>query len=168
MTLNDSLSELMGAETISTLSKETGIEDEKVRKVVKKSVPAILNGVKGKAASNDGLSGITDLFSSFTEGKLPDASSLLDSIFGNDISSVIESISGGSGVDASSVKSIITGILPKVLKSLGLGGSKNDITTLIDSFSDGEFDLSDAAVLLGGSGKKTGFLSKVLSGFFKK
>lgn len=168
MSLNDSLSELMGAESISAISKQTGVEDEKVRKVVRKSVPAIMNGVKGKAATDEGFSGITDLFSSFTEGKLPDASSLLDSIFGNDISSVIESISSGSGVDAASVKSIITGILPNVLKSLGLGGSKKDITALIDSFSDGDFDLSDAAVLLGGAGKKSGFLSKLLSGFLKK
>lgn len=188
MSLDESLSSLMGDESVATLSKKTGASKKDVSEVLNQAVPALLQSTKSKASDSKGSSVLENAFS-MLEGSgdtnlsdllknfnISDASSLVDSILGsNGKSNLIKKITQVTGVKASSVESIINSIAPALMGALGKetkssGESASNISGLIDQAVSGKFDLSSAASMLmsdaDGDGKADGlnFLSKL----FKK
>ena len=162
MSLNDTLSTLMSDESIEKLSEQTGTEKSDVKSILNEAVPAILQSAKTSSASKDGTSAMSSIASAVKGVDLSSLSSLLGSGSSDKVSSLVESLLGGSastlikniskktGVSSANVKKIISSIAPMIFGSASSDSESTgtDIASLISKAAGGKFDLSAASSLL--------------------
>jgi outer membrane protein OmpA-like peptidoglycan-associated protein len=128
------------SEVINKLSANLGESPEKVEKGVELTVPSLLLGLQGKGG--DGLTSILTsakhLFSSFdvnnlfgnyfgtpsgTDNSKFETQNLLSSIFGDRLTTVVESIASYIGLRSESVSGLLGASLPAVISGLTHKGS---------------------------------------------
>ncbi len=208
--LLDLLNSPMGKQLISGVAGQTGQPESKTADVMSMAMPLILGAMKKNVSSSpQGAEGLMSALSSKHDGSIldnlggffgggvdesvmNDGAGILGHVFGNKQPQVESALSQKSGLDASSVASILKIAAPIVMGFLGkqtaqsnvndasgmnsllggmLGGQPQEnqslITTLLDADGDGSI-LDDVAGMVMGGGQKKSGLGGLLGGLFGK
>jgi len=207
--LLDLLNSPMGKQLISGVAGQTGQPENKTADVLSMAMPLLLGAMKKNVSSPQGAEGLMSALSGKHNGSIlddlgglfgggvdenvmNDGAGILGHVFGGRQPQVENALSQKSGMDASSIASILKIAAPIVMGFLGkqtaqnrvsdanglnsllggmLGGQPKQnqslITTLLDSDGDGSI-LDDVAGMVMNSGKKKGGLGGLLGGLFGK
>lgn len=207
--LLDLLSSPAGQQVISGIAGQTGQPENKTADVLSMAMPLLLGAMKKNVSSPGGAEGLMNALSSKHDGSIldnlgglfgggvdqsvmDDGAGILDHVFGNKQSNVEQALSQRSGVDTSTIASILKIAAPLVMGYLGRQSSENSVsdasgmnnllggllggqpeqnqsllTTLLDADGDGSI-LDDVAGMVMNSGKKKGGLGGLLGGIFGK
>jgi len=207
--LLDLLNSPMGKQLISGLAGQTGQPENKTSDVLSMAMPLILGAMKKNVSTPQGAQGLMGALSSKHDGSIldnlgglfgggvdeavtNDGAGILGHLFGGGQSTVESALSQKSGMDASSIASILKIAAPIVMGFIGkqtkqnnvqdasgmnsllgglLGGQPKQnqslITTLLDADGDGSI-LDDVAGMVMGGGKKSRGLGGLLGGLFGK
>ena len=210
--LLDLLSSPMGKQLISGVASQTGQSSDKTAGLLSMAMPVLMGAMKRNASTPQGAEGLLNALNSKHDGGILDnlgglfgggvdqsvmneGSGILGHILGNKQPQVENALSQKSGIDASSVGTILQvaapllmGMLGKQAKQqnvsdsngltsvlgglLGGGGQATQQQSLIESFldSDGDGSILDdvAGMVLGGGQQKKGGLGGLLGGLFGK
>ncbi|MAZ29417.1 MAG: hypothetical protein CL868_20380 [Cytophagaceae bacterium] len=208
--LLDLLNSDIGKKLIDGASEETGASKDKTASVLSMGLPLLMGAMKKNASTPEGASGLLSALSSgkhdgsildniggllgggADKGVLDDGAGILSHVLGGKQSTVENTLSAKSGLDAGSISKILKMAAPVLLGLLGkqkrennidngndlssllgsfLGGQPQEnqslIASLIDQDGDGSV-LDDVADMVLGSKKKSGGLGGMLGGLFGK
>lgn len=186
MNITDLLNSDLGKQIIGSITQQTGIDQNQAGSVVANSIPEILGKLQ-QNNSNDGggllgalLGGkhdgsiLDNLGGYLNGGNFDDGGKILGHVFGNETSSVENSISEKTGVSSSIISKILPMLMPIIMGYLGkqvsnngvsdsgglgsilgnvLGGMQgggnsslggNILTSMLDQDGDGQLGLGDA------------------------
>lgn len=209
--LLDLLNSPMGKQLISGVAGQTGQSESGTANLLSMAMPVLMGAMKKNASTPEGAEGLMNALNSKHDGGIldnlgglfgggvdqsvmDDGAGILGHILGNKQPQVENALSQKSGIDASSVGSILKvaapilmGILGKQTRQqnvssangigdvlgglLGGGSSANKQQSLIESFLDSDGDgsiLDDVAGMVLNSGSKKGGLGGLLGGLFGK
>lgn len=210
--LLDLLNSPMGKQLISGVAGQTGQSSDKTASLLSMAMPVLMGAMKRNASTPQGAEGLLNALNSKHDGGIldnlgglfgggvdqsvmDDGAGILGHILGGKQPQVQNALSQKSGIDASTVGTILQvaapllmGMLGKQTKQqnvsdssglgdvlgslLGGGGQANQQQSLIESFldSDGDGSILDdvAGMVLGGGQKKSGGLGGLLGGLFGK
>ncbi|MEO1010155.1 MAG: DUF937 domain-containing protein [Bacteroidota bacterium] len=206
--LMELLNSPMGKQVISGVAGQTGQSENKTADVLGMAMPLLLGAMKSNVKSPEGAQGLMNALSGKHSGGIldnlgglfsggvdqevmDDGAGILGHVLGNRQPQVENALSERSGIDASSIASILKIAAPIVMGYLGrqtansnvndangmnsllgglLGGQSQQnqslITSLIDADGDGSV-LDDVAEMMMGSSKKSGGLGGLLGNLFK-
>ncbi len=207
--LLDLLNSPMGKQLISGVAGQTGQPESKTGDVLSMAMPLLLGAMKKNAANPQGAQGLMNALSNKHDGSIlndlgglfgggvdesvtNDGAGILGHLFGGKQTNVENALSQKSGLDASTIASILKIAAPIVMGYIGqqtrqnnvqdanginnllgglLGGQPKQnqslITTLLDADGDGSI-LDDVAGMVMGGQKKQGGLAGLLGGLFKR
>ncbi|MGI9547721.1 MAG: DUF937 domain-containing protein [Flavobacteriaceae bacterium] len=207
--LLDLLNSPTGKQVISGVAGQTGQPENKTADVLSMAMPLLLGAMKKNVSAPGGAEGLMSALSSKHDGSIldnleglfgggvdqsvmDDGAGILGHVFGNKQPNVEQALSQRSGVDTSSIASILKIAAPLVMGYLGRQSSQNQVsdasgmnsllggllggqpeqnqsllTTLLDADGDGSI-LDDVAGMVMNSGKKKGGLGGLLGGLFGK
>jgi hypothetical protein len=181
--LLDMLRQSLGEEGIAALSQRIGADPSKTKDAIGAALPALIGGLAKQGSSGD-TSGLLQMLDRDGDGNILDdlqgfltggagqsAGGMLSQILGGRQDRVEQSISKSSGLDASSVKNLMSMLAPMVVGAAAkqkqtqgfdadrlkeyLGTEKDSVEKqtggmigrLLDQDGDGDFDLNDVAKL---------------------
>lgn len=147
--LMDVIGGYMGSSLMEQAAQFLGEDSSKAQSAVKSAIPSVLGGLMQKVSSGDGasaifsllnqsqndgsvLNGLGDLFGnrSAMDNHLGIGSTLLNTIFGNKLTGILDLVTKSSGMSGTSTSTlmkwiapIVMGVLGKQVKSQGLGMS---------------------------------------------
>jgi len=207
--LLDLLNSPMGRQLISGVAGQTGQPENKTSDILSMAMPLLLGAMKKNTSTPQGAQGLMNALSSKHDGSIldnlegffdggvdqsvmSDGAGILGHVFGGRQANVENALSQKSGVDASSIASILKIAAPLVMGVLGKQRAQNNVqdpnalngllgnmlggqpeqnqsllTTLLDADGDGSI-LDDVAGMVMGSPKKKSGLGGLLGGLFKK
>ena len=207
--LLDLLNSDLGKQMISGVSNQTGQSESKTADVLSMALPVLMGAMKKNASSQDGASSLMNALSNKHDGSilsnlgglfdggvddsvLQDGSGILKHVLGSKQSTVENTLSAKSGLDAGSIAQILKVAAPILMGLIGqqtkannisdsndltsllgsmLGGQPRQNQSLIESLIDTDGDgsvLDDVADMVLGSNKKKGGLGGILGGLFGK
>lgn len=154
---------------IGSLSQKTGIDSNSLGSLISDLAPQLLNGAKANLASDNDSSSLIDMISGTDLDKIAqnpeeldrmDTGGMLGQLFSSlneNESDVTNSLSQKSGIDASSIASLLPMLAPLVMGALNkksnLGSmdtsNTNDMTSMLTNFIDQDNDGSVVDDLLG-------------------
>ncbi len=200
----------MGREMIQGVSRQTGQPENKTADLLGMALPVLMGAMKKNASTPEGAQGLMNALSSKHNGSilddlgglfgggvdssvLDDGAGILGHVLGGRQPLVEQALSQKSGMDASTIASILKIAAPLIMGYLGrqqtqknisdadgltsllggmLGGQSQSnqslITSLIDADGDGSVLDDVAGMMLGGGSKKKGGLGGLLGGLFGK
>lgn len=167
--LNTILQSGLSDNLINSMSSKTGIDSSSVQNLIQDLAPQLLNGAKANLASDNDSSDLINMISNTNLDSIAnhpeeienmDTSNMLDQLFSSlneNESDVVSAMSAKSGIDASSISSLIPMIAPLIMgalnKQTNLGSmdtsNTNDITSMLTNFIDQDKDGSVVDDLLG-------------------
>ena len=194
---------------ISGVSNQTGQSESKTADVLSMALPVLMGAMKKNASSQDGAASLMNALSNKHDGSilsnlgglfdggvddsvLQDGSGILKHVLGSKQSTVENTLSAKSGLDAGSIAQILKVAAPILMGLIGqqtkannisdsndltsllgsmLGGQPRQNQSLIESLIDTDGDgsvLDDVADMVLGSNKKKGGLGGILGGLFGK
>ena len=207
--LLDLLNSTAGRQIVSGVAGQTGQSEGNTANVLSMAMPLLLGAMKKNVSSPSGAEGLMNALSSKHDGSIlddlgglfsggvdqsvmDDGAGILGHVFGGKQTNVEQALSQKSGVDSSSIASILKIAAPLVMGYLGRQTSQNHVsdasgmnsllggllggqpaqnqsllTTLLDADGDGSI-LDDVAGMVMDGGKKKGGLGGLLGGLFKK
>jgi hypothetical protein len=208
--LLDLLNSPMGKQMIQGVAKETGQAEDQTAGVLSMALPLLMGAMKKNVSDPQGAQGLMSALSSKHNGSIlddlgglfgggvdetvkQDGAGILGHVLGSRQPVVENALSQKSGMDASTIGSILKIAAPIVMGYLGrqtaqsnvadagglnsllgsmLGGQPQQNQSLIESLIDADGDgsvLDDVAgMVLGSTGKKKGGLGGMLGGLFGK
>ncbi len=167
--LNTILENGLDENILGAISNKTGIDTSSVQSLVSQLAPQLLNGAKQNLASDNDSSDLINMISNTNLESLsqnPDAidnmdnSNMLSQLFSSlneNESDVTNQLSAKSGIDASSISSLLPMIAPLIMGALNKQtnlsstdtSDTNSITSMLSDFIDQDNDGSVADDLLG-------------------
>lgn len=171
--LNTILENALNPNTLNQLSNKTGIDSNNLSSLISEIAPQLINGAKENLASNRSSSSLIDMISHTNIDDLnnnpemieqTNNSEMLGELFAstnNSEADVAQALSSKSGIDVSSIASLLPMIAPFVMgalnKQTNLGSqdtsNTNDITSMLTNFLDQDNDGSVVDDLLGMANK---------------
>ncbi len=132
MDLNNLLGALISNDAASTIAKNLNLNSNQVSSVITAALPSLLGAMQHNASSQAGAASLADalgyhagnadnIVNNLKAADLVDGKKILSHIFGGNLSSVLSGISKSTGVNISSVGSILASIAPSLLALLGKG-----------------------------------------------
>jgi hypothetical protein len=207
----DLLNSNLGKQIISGVAGSTGNDSNKTSSVLTMALPVLMKAMQRNAATLEGAEGLMGALSKKHDGSIldnlsglfdggvdetvkKDGAGILGHILGNKQQGVEQVIGQKSGLDASSVATILKVAAPLLMGILGkqkkeqninssgdltgflgglLGGNETQneqsfLEKILDADGDGSIVDDVAGMLLGGSKKKSGGLGGLLGGLFGK
>ncbi len=158
--LNTILESGLSDNVVNSLSSKTGIDTASLQGLVQDLAPQLLNGAKANLASDGDSSNLIDMISNVNLDNLAsnpqeienlDTTNMTGELFSSldeNESDVVNNLSSKSGVDASSISSLIPMLAPIVMgalnKQTNLGAmdtsNTNNITSMLTNFIDQDKD----------------------------
>lgn len=171
--LNTILESALDDNVIDTISKKSGVDNNNIQSLVKELAPKLLNGAKQNLASSNDSSSLINMISQTNLDSLKSNPSQIDSLDTNSMISELFSslneneedvkneLSSKSGINSSSISSILPMLAPLVLgalnKTSNLGAmdssNTNNITSTLLNFIDQDNDGSVVDDLMGMASK---------------
>ena len=132
MDLTNLLGALTSNEAASTIAKNLNLNSNQVSSVITAALPSLLGAMQQNASSQAGAASLADalgyhagnagnIVNNLKAADLVDGNKILSHIFGGNLSKVLNGISKSTGVNATSVSSILASIAPSLLALLGKG-----------------------------------------------
>lgn len=154
---------------LGAISAKTGIDSSSIQDIVSQVAPQLVDGAKQNFASENDSSNLIDMISNSDLDALKnnpdtidssDNSNMLGELFSSldtNESDVADALSAKSGIDASSIASLLPMLAPLVMgalnKTTNLSGTDtsntNDITSMLTNFIDQDNDGSVVDDLMG-------------------
>jgi len=167
--LNTILEAGLNENVLNSISSKTGVDSDSIQSVVSQLAPELLNGAKQNLAGESDSSNLINMISNTNLDDIannPDAidnmdnSNMLGEIFSSldsNESDMADAISQKSGIDATSISSLLPMIAPLVMGALNKQtnlsatdtSNTNDITSMLTNFIDQDNDGSIADDLVG-------------------
>ena len=118
------LTALLSASNIKNIGKEANASTADVKKVLTNAIPSLLQGASAQASGAATSAGFLQALASHAADKpgaidLSDGAKILSHLLGSSMTSTTNSIAKESGVDKSTVKSILSAAAPLLLSVLG-------------------------------------------------
>ena len=166
MNYTDALLEtILGGDTVSALSKNSGAKQSQVESVIGAALPLMLEGMQNNASTKHGEQALTQALSdhagndasdvkSFLAGvDSKDSAKILQHLFGDNANKAVSALSKKAGVEKGQTMSILLQLAPLLLSLLGQQnqGNSGGIGSILGS-------------LLGGSGSGSGSIIGSLLG----
>lgn len=185
MDLKSVLNSVAKPETIDSISKATGQDNESVKSIIEAGLPLILGKVeqnvstkKGEVSLNSALDqhsdgSILDTLSGIFGGsnKNSDGINILGHIFGKSNDKAASSVAKKTGVDTATVIQVLSFIAPLVMAYMAQkrtsGGIKDTVKDTKDADGNPLIDLV-GSVLGGGNKKSGGLLDGIIGSIFGK
>lgn len=162
------LGSLTANDSVSSVSKKTGVNSNSVSKLLMMAVPLLITYLTKNASKKDGATSLLSALSQHTStqtvsqqinnGDSTDGAKIIGHILGQDQKSVISSLAKETGLSSKEVNAVLNAIAPALLNSLSTATTATaqkpkkpaqSQSPKVD-LSDG-IDLSDIAGLLGGA-----------------
>jgi len=167
--LNTILQSGLSDNIVNSLSSKTGIDSTSLQGLVQELAPQLLNGAKANLASDNDSSNLIDMISNVNLEQIEshpeeidnlDTQNMTGELFSSlneNENDVVNNLSSKSGIDASSISSLIPMLAPIVMgalnKQTNLGAmdtsNTNDITSMLTNFIDQDNDGSVVDDLVG-------------------
>ena len=163
------LGSLTTNDSVSSVSKKTGVNSNSVSKLLMMAVPLLITYLTKNASKKDGATSLLSALSQHTStqtvsqqinnGDSTDGAKIIAHILGQDQKSVISNLAKESGLSSKEVNAVLNAIAPALLNSLSTATtataskpkpSQTQTQSAKVDLSDG-IDLSDIAGLLGGA-----------------
>jgi len=171
--LNTILESALDDNIVNTFSKKSGIDSNNIQSLIKDLAPKLLNGAKQNLASSNDSSSLINMISQINLDSLKSNPSQIDSLDTNRMISelfnslneneddVKNELSSKSGIDSSSISSIIPMLAPLVLGALNKtsnlsamdSNNTNNVTATLLNFIDQDNDGSVVDDLMGMASK---------------
>lgn len=117
--LIDTALSMMSDKLIDQAAKITGLDKTKSASIINQFLPSIIGGLINKAKSEEGADSLYHLLTknkastpNFEEGQSTNDTAIINEIFGNKSSMIIEILSGISGIDKKAVTSLLNFLIP--------------------------------------------------------
>lgn len=174
MSLSDLLSGSLTPDNIAAIASRMGVENDQAKKALWMALPALINGLKKNSDSSDGADALNvaldehsddsdDIVETVINGRAKKGDKIVSHILGNSTQDIISAISEKSGLDKNKAASLLEGLGPVVMGTLGrmkkkqklwvgdlsglLSGESGAIKKLagklFDQDGDGDFDIQD-------------------------
>lgn len=167
--LNTILESGLDENILNTISSKTGIDTSSIQDIVSQVAPHLVNGAKENLASDNDSSSLIDMISNTDLDSLKQNPDSIDSMGNQDMmgqlfsslneneNDVANALSEKSGIDVSSISSLLPMLAPLVMGALNqktnLGATDtsntNDITSMLTNFIDQDNDGSVVDDLMG-------------------
>lgn len=154
---------------ISSLSSKTGIENSSLQGLIQDLAPQLLNGAKANFASNNDSSNLINIISQTNLDEIISNPSTIDNLDTSSMTTelfssldeneedVVNNLSSKSGIDSSSISSLIPMLAPLIIGALNKQSNlnamdtsnTNDITSMLTNFIDQDKDGSVVDDLFG-------------------
>lgn len=154
---------------ISSLSSKTGIENSSLQGLIQDLAPQLLNGAKANFTSNNDSSNLINIISQTNLDEIISNPSTLDNLDTSSMTTelfssldeneedVVNNLSSKSGIDSSSISSLIPMLAPLIIGALNKQSNlnamdtsnTNDITSMLTNFIDQDKDGSVVDDLFG-------------------
>lgn len=154
---------------ISSLSSKTGIENSSLQGLIQDLAPQLLNGAKANFASNNDSSNLINIISQTNLDEIISNPSTIDNLDTSSMTTelfssldeneedVVNNLSSKSGIDSSSISSLIPMLAPLIIGALNKQSNlnamdtsnTNDITSMLTNFIDQDKDGSVVDYLFG-------------------
>ncbi len=145
------LSSVLTSDNLSKLSKETGIDSEKIGSLVSSALPTLLTQMADNASDEKGAESLSSALDDHAEKSesvasviknldLTDGSKIIGHIFGDSTDSTAKKLSKSTGIDAKKVITGLAAIAPIVLAVVGKAKkssktNSSDLSTLLTAMS---------------------------------
>jgi hypothetical protein len=110
---------MMSDKLIDQAAKITGLDKTKSASIINQFLPSIIGGLINKAKSEEGADSLYHLLTknkastpNFEDGQSTNDTAIINEIFGNKSSMIIEILSGISGIDKKAVTSLLNFLIP--------------------------------------------------------
>lgn len=117
--LIDTALSMMSDKLIDQAAKITGLDKTKSASIINQFLPSIIGGLINKAKSEEGADSLYHLLTknkastpNFEDGQSTNDTAIINEIFGNKSSMIIEILSGISGIDKKAVTSLLNFLIP--------------------------------------------------------
>lgn len=167
--LNTILESGLSDNIVSSLASKTGIDPTSIQGLIQDLAPQLLNGAKANLASENDSSDLINMISNTDLDSLAqnpnelenmDTSNMLGQLFSSlneNESDVANAMSAKSGIDASSISSLLPMLAPLIMGALNKQtnlssvntSNTNDLTSMLTNFIDQDKDGSVVDDLLG-------------------
>lgn len=167
--LNTILQNGLDENILGTISNKTGIDTSSVQSLVLELAPALLNGAKQNLASNNDSSNLINMISNTDLNSLSNNPEAIDSMDNSNMlgelfsslneneDDVANTLSQKSGIDASSISSLLPMVAPLIMGALNKQtnlnstdtSDTNSITSMLTDFIDQDNDGSVVDDLMG-------------------
>ena len=159
--LNVLLSSLTSNQSLGALSSNTGVNQDKLKKILIIAIPLLIKYMTSNASSESGLSSLfgalgqhqskSSVKAQIDAADAEDGSKIIGHILGDDKEKVVQSIAKESGVDTDDVAQVLGNVAPSVMSGVSAAttSAHKQKKAGVD-LSDG-LDLGDLMAMFGGA-----------------
>lgn len=188
MNLLDMLSGSLTADSsVDALAGKTGASSDQTSSLINAALPILMGALTNNASSQDGAQSLLGALSQHTDmGSMAqqlmtadeeDGEKIIQHILGGNSQSVIQSLSGQTGMDSSQVSSLLNNMAPAMMSGLSAAttqasnapaGEALDFSSLMGAFGGSQGGGASGLLggLLGGGDSSGGGLGNLLGGLF--